>query len=118
MRPPASAAPALHPKPVGAPRGGLDEILALRKSYDINPIFSDERHRGQSPDAKFLGALHEAQASAVAALEPHDTGVLAATTAFGKTVVGAWMIATRGCNTRVLVTGYPDATLRSTASTA
>ena len=33
----------------------------------------------------------------------HDTGVLAATTAFGKTVVAAWLIAKRGVNTLVLV---------------
>ena len=33
----------------------------------------------------------------------HDTGVLSATTAFGKTVVAAWLIAERGVNTLVLV---------------
>jgi hypothetical protein len=33
----------------------------------------------------------------------HETGVLAATTAFGKTVVAAWLIAQRGVNTLVLV---------------
>ena len=33
----------------------------------------------------------------------HDTGVLSATTAFGKTVVAAWLIAQRGVNTLVLV---------------
>ena len=33
----------------------------------------------------------------------HDTGILAATTAFGKTVIGAWLIAQRGVNTLVLV---------------
>jgi superfamily II DNA or RNA helicase len=32
-----------------------------------------------------------------------DTGVLAATTAFGKTVVAAWLIAQRGVNTLILV---------------
>ena len=33
----------------------------------------------------------------------HETGVLCATTAFGKTVVGAWLIAQRGVSTLVLV---------------
>ena len=33
----------------------------------------------------------------------HDTGVLSATTAFGKTVIAAWLIAQRGVNTLVLV---------------
>ena len=40
---------------------------------------------------------------AVDALVPHDIGVLAATTAFGKTVVAARMIAERGVNVLVLV---------------
>src|ERR1043165_6717837 len=35
-------------------------------------------------------------------MEP-DTGVLAGTTAFGKTVIAAWLIAQRGVNTLVLV---------------
>ncbi len=33
----------------------------------------------------------------------HETGVLAATTAFGKTIVGTWLIAKRGVSTLVLV---------------
>lgn len=33
----------------------------------------------------------------------HDIGVLSATTAFGKTVLAAWLIAQRGVNTLVLV---------------
>jgi superfamily II DNA or RNA helicase len=36
-------------------------------------------------------------------LAAHDTGVLAATTAFGKTVIGAWLIAERRVSTLVLV---------------
>src|SRR5207249_4217061 len=37
------------------------------------------------------------------ALAAYETGVLAATTAFGKTVVAAWLIAKRGVNALVLV---------------
>ena len=33
----------------------------------------------------------------------HDTGILAATTAFGKTVVAAWLIVQRGANAVILV---------------
>jgi superfamily II DNA or RNA helicase len=33
----------------------------------------------------------------------HETGVLAATTAFGKTVVAAWLTASRGVSALVLV---------------
>jgi len=37
------------------------------------------------------------------ALRNHDFGVLAATTAFGKTVVAAALVAERACNTLILV---------------
>jgi hypothetical protein len=47
--------------------------------------------------------LRPDQEAAVDALLPHDIGVLAATTAFGKTVVAARMIAERGVNVLVLV---------------
>ena len=43
------------------------------------------------------------QQLAANALAAHDTGVLAATTAFGKTVIAAWLVARRGVNTLVLV---------------
>ena len=93
----------LHPHHVGLPRGCLDQTLELLTTHGIKPIMSDERHGRQPLGFKFLGTLHDVQAAAVAAIEPHDYGVLAATTAFGKTVVGAYMIAARSCNTLVLV---------------
>ena len=52
---------------------------------------------------RFHGTLHEPQVKAFEALLPHEHGVLAATTAFGKTVVAAALIAQRGCNALVLV---------------
>ena len=93
----------LHPQHVGLPRGCLDEALEVLKALGIKPVLKDERLSGQPLALTFLGTLHDVQAAAVAAIEPHDYGVLAATTAFGKTVVGAKMIAARGCNTLVLV---------------
>ncbi len=93
----------LHPHHVGLPRGCLDEAVELLKLNGATAQFKDERNAGRPLDLKFLGTLHDVQAAAVAAIEPHDYGVLAATTAFGKTVVGARMIAARGVNTLVLV---------------
>ncbi len=93
----------LHPRHVGLPRGCLDEAVELLKLNGAAAHFKDERNAGRPLDLKFLGTLHDVQAAAVAAIEPHDYGVLAATTAFGKTVVGARMIAARGVNTLVLV---------------
>ena len=63
----------------------------------------DERNAGKPLDVKFRGELHPEQAMAARDLLAHDTGVLSATTAFGKTVVAAWLIAKRGVNTLVLV---------------
>ena len=51
----------------------------------------------------FHGELRPEQKPAADAMLRHETGVLAATTAFGKTVVAAWLIAQRGVNTLVLV---------------
>ncbi len=93
----------LHPRHVGLPRGCLDETVELLNLNGATAQFKDERNAGQPLDLEFLGTLHDIQAAAVAAIEPHDYGVLAATTAFGKTVVGARMIAARGVNTLVLV---------------
>ncbi|MEO8683110.1 MAG: DEAD/DEAH box helicase family protein, partial [Vicinamibacterales bacterium] len=69
----------------------------------IRPTVRDERHAGRPLDLTFQGELRRDQQVAVDALLAHDTGVLAATTAFGKTVVGAWLIARRGVSTLVLV---------------
>jgi len=63
----------------------------------------DERYPGLPFAVTFQGELRPEQRAAAKALAAHDIGVLAATTAFGKTVVAAWLIAKRGVNTLVLV---------------
>jgi len=67
------------------------------------PEARDERYSGTPLGTRFLGMLTTEQQAAVDALLAHDTGVLAATTAFGKTVVAARLIAERNTNTLVLV---------------
>ena len=93
----------LHPRHVGLPRGCLDEVIELLGSNGAKAQFKDERNAGRPLNVEFIGTLHDVQTAAVAAIVPYDYGVLAATTAFGKTVVGARMIAARGVNTLVLV---------------
>jgi superfamily II DNA or RNA helicase len=63
----------------------------------------DCRTTGAPIPFAFTGALRPSQEPAIAALLPHDTGVLAATTAFGKTVLAIRMMAERGLNTLILV---------------
>jgi DNA or RNA helicases of superfamily II len=69
----------------------------------VRTTVRDERHSGDSLDLVFQGELRPEQQAAAKALLEHDTGVLAATTAFGKTVVAAWLIAKRGATTLILV---------------
>jgi superfamily II DNA or RNA helicase len=69
----------------------------------IKTVIRDERVVGMPLKVSFCGALRPEQKAAAEAMLRHDTGVLAATTAFGKTVLAAWLIAQRGVNTLVLV---------------
>lgn len=95
----------LHQKHIGLPRGCLDELVALLAAHGSAVTIDDQRMVGTPlPDGtSFQGDLEEPQIKAFKALGPHDDGVLAATTAFGKTVVAAHLIAKRGVNTLVLV---------------
>jgi superfamily II DNA or RNA helicase/very-short-patch-repair endonuclease len=92
-----------HPKHVGLPRGCLDEVRQTLSDLNIKAMVRDERNPGLPLKATFQGELRPEQTVAAHAMLAHDTGVLAATTAFGKTVVAAWLIAQRGVNTLVLV---------------
>ncbi len=92
-----------HPHHIGLPRGCLPDVQHLLRDLHIAPRIRDERSVGEPLDVPFQGTLRPEQQVASGALLPHDIGVLAATTAFGKTVLAAWLIAQRGVNTLVLV---------------
>jgi superfamily II DNA or RNA helicase len=91
------------PKHLGLPRGCQDELLALLESLNIRVNLADERSAGSRLDVRFHGALRDEQQQAADALLKHEMGVLAASTAFGKTVVAAYLIAQRQVNTLVIV---------------
>jgi len=91
------------PKRIGLPRGCLDEVVELLRDLRIKPEIIDKRLVGNSIALNFQGVLRPEQKLAAAAMLSHDTGVLSATTAFGKTVIATYMIAERGVNTLVLV---------------
>jgi superfamily II DNA or RNA helicase len=93
----------LFSKHVAVPRGCLDGLMGLLGSVGITAELRDERQQGQRLAARFLGDLTPEQGEVAATLLKHETGVLAAATAFGKTVVAAQMIAARERNTLVLV---------------
>ncbi|ALK99981.1 DEAD/DEAH box helicase [Massilia sp. WF1] len=92
-----------YPQHIALPRGCLDAALELLRDNGITCDLRDERFGGEPIDISFLGTLRLDQEAAVSRLLYHDTGVLCAPTAFGKTVTAAAMIARRGVNTLVLV---------------
>jgi superfamily II DNA or RNA helicase len=88
---------------VALPRGCYDVVRDLLASVGIAVTIEDCRTTGRPIPLVFTGALRPNQEQAIAALLPHDTGVLAASTAFGKTVLAIRMMAERGLNTLILV---------------
>lgn len=92
-----------YPKHIALPRGCLEAAQELLRDNGIRCDLHDERYEGESIDVSFSGTLRIDQEASVAAMLHHDTGVLCAPTAFGKTVTAAAMIAERGVNTLVLV---------------
>lgn len=91
------------PKHVALPRGCLGEIIALLESHKVALDLDDQRFVGLPLDVTFHGQLRPDQQAAASDMLAHDDGILSATTAFGKTVVAAWLIAARKANTLVLV---------------
>ncbi len=91
------------PHHIGLPRGCLDDVRKTLTDLGVRTAIRDERRDGSRLEVKFQGELRQQQKAAADAMLRHETGVLAATTAFGKTVVAAWLIARRGVNTLVLV---------------
>lgn len=85
------------------PRALLDSVIDRFNEVDISFTLTDNRCSGTPLDVSFNGTLYEEQMRAAKAILEHDNGILAATTSFGKTVVGAYMIAERKTNTLILV---------------
>ncbi|MBI3838853.1 MAG: DEAD/DEAH box helicase family protein [Planctomycetia bacterium] len=92
-----------HPQHIGIPRGCLDDVKRLLSELGIEAVVQDERYAGNPLNVEFSRELQPEQEAAAKDMLAHDTGVLSATTAFGKTVIAAWLIAKRGVNTLVLV---------------
>jgi len=92
-----------YTKYIAIPRGCLKPLTDLLESLDIQMELSDERNTGIPLDIEFQDTLSMLQDGAARSMLKHDIGILSATTAFGKTVVAASIIASRKVNTLVLV---------------
>jgi len=85
------------------PRGCEADLCNLLNEFNLNIRWMDETNVGRTIDVQFNGQLRDEQQVAIDELLKYDNGVLAATTAFGKTVVAANLISERKVNTLVLV---------------
>ena len=85
------------------PRGCLSVLKDRLDESQINYIINDNRELGKSINVEFNGQLYENQKKACECLLKEDIGILNATTAFGKTVIGIYMIAQRKVNTLIIV---------------
>jgi len=92
-----------YPNHIALPRGCYNDVVALLDANNIKREVIDERFDGESIDVNFRGTLRLDQEAAVSGMLSHETGVLCAPTAFGKTVTAAAMIARCNVNTLILV---------------
>lgn len=95
------------PHHVALPRGCIDELIELFGELGIDLDLRDERPLGTDIEANFQGELTPQQKAAVSDLVSYDMGVLVAPPGSGKTVIGAYMVASRAINTLVLVHRRP-----------
>src|SRR5438477_1873647 len=95
------------PQFVGLPRGCQTELEALMRDYGVSVEVEDHRVAGERLLLQFQGTLTSLQQAAADALLAHDIGVLVAPPGVGKTVVGTYLVAARGCSTLILVHRQP-----------
>lgn len=88
---------------IGIPRGKKAELLTLIKKNALQTSYSDNRCNGTPIQVTCSATLYPEQQYAANTMLQHETGILHATTAFGKTVLGAYLIAARKVNTLILV---------------
>ena len=85
------------------PRCCESDLIELLETAGAAYEIEDKTNGGNTIRAAFKGELRPEQIPAAEALLAHSNGVLSATTAFGKTVIAAYLIGQRKVNTLVLV---------------
>lgn len=85
------------------PRGCEESAINFLRENNVEVEIQDKTNPGQPIAAEFNGQLYPEQEQAIEELAQHRCGTLYATTAFGKTVTAAAMIALRKVNTMILV---------------
>ena len=85
------------------PRGCEDVTRSFLNDNAVTYTIIDKTNHGNKISVSFQGEEREEQLEAINALLPYTNGILHATTAFGKTVTAAAIIARKKVNTLILV---------------
>lgn len=85
------------------PRGCEDATRSFLNDNAVTYTITDKTNHGNKISVSFQGEEREEQLEAINALSPYTNGILHATTAFGKTVTAAAIIARKKVNTLILV---------------
>lgn len=88
---------------IAIPRGCEESLRNLFETHSVKYLIEDKTNHGEKINVKFDGTLREEQQLAANALLENDSGVLSAATAFGKTVIAAYLIARKCVTTLILV---------------
>lgn len=85
------------------PRGCEESAIDFLRENNVDVEIQDKANPGMPITVEFNGQLYSEQEHAIEELARHRCGTLYATTAFGKTVTAAAMIARKKVNTLILV---------------
>ncbi|HAR80139.1 MAG TPA: hypothetical protein DCR21_04835 [Succinivibrionaceae bacterium] len=88
---------------LGIPRGLISNLERILKLNYVNYEVIDHLNKGTKINVSFNGQLYSEQQQAVQTLLKYNHGILQAATAFGKTVVGAYIISKLKVNTLIVV---------------
>ncbi len=95
------------PVHVALPRGCVPELKDLLGGLGSELAVDDQRTHDAPLELNFRGQLTAVQQKAAEALLEHDIGVFVAPPGIGKTVLGTYLVAERGCSTLILVHRRP-----------
>ena len=88
---------------IALPRGCKSRLIDLLNASGICYVWNDCRFSDASIDVQFKGELRLEQKEAAENLLKYENGILSAPTGFGKTVIGAYLIAQLRLPTLVIV---------------